>query len=76
MKVKHIRYVVTKKTTGEFLARESGVYSDGELCNEIEYADFWLDDDDAAEYIKNILDEPELFETMKVVVEYKIGWDN
>ena len=65
-----------EKLTMKFMARESDVYSSGEVCSEIEYADFWLDDDDAEEYIKNVLDEPELFEVMRVVIEYNIGWGN
>ena len=65
-----------EKPTMKFMARESDVYSSGEVCSEIEYADLWVDDDDAEEYIKNVLDEPAFFEVVKVTVEYNIGWDN
>ena len=60
----------------KFMARESDAYSSREARSEIEYADFWLDHDDAEEYIKNVLDEPSLFEVIRVVVEYNIGWGN
>lgn len=76
MKIKHIRYVVREKTTKEYMAEEGDIYSDGETCKEIEYAYFWLDDDDATEYINNCLDEPELFEVVRVDIQYSLANQN
>ena len=72
MIVKHLRYVIREKSTGMYLAEENEIYSDGEVCSEIEYAYLWIDDEDAEEYIKNILDEPKNFEVVRVKIDYKI----
>jgi len=66
------RYVIHEKKTSYFMARPSEIYSDGEVCDDIEYADTWLDDEDAQEYIDNILDKPKNFEVMIVVINYEI----
>ena len=55
------------------MAEENEIYSDGEVCSEIEYAYLWTDDEDAEEYIKNILDEPNNFEVVGVKIDYEIG---
>ena len=72
MIIKNIRYVAREKATGRYLAKEGEIYCSGELCNDIEYADFWLDDEDTEEYRKNCLDEPDEFEVVKVMIAYDI----
>lgn len=72
MIIKHLRYVIREKATGKYLAYENEIYSDGELCDEIEYAYLWVDDEDAEEYIKNILDDPKQFEVVRVNINYEI----
>ena len=64
MIVKHLRYVIREKSTGMYLAEENKIYSGGEVCSEIEHAYLWIDDEDAEEYVKNILDEPKNFEVV------------
>jgi len=66
------RYVVHEKKTNNFMARPDEIYSDGEVCDDIEYANIWFDDEDAQEYIDNILDKPENFEVMIVEINYEI----
>jgi hypothetical protein len=70
--IKKIRYVNREKSSGNYLAKQGEYYCDGELCQEIEYANFWIDDEDAEEYRKNCLDEPNDFEIVKVIITYEI----
>lgn len=72
MIIKRPRYVIREKSTDKYLAEENEIYSDGELCSEIEYAYLWIDDEDAEEYVKNILDEPKEFEVVSVIIYYEI----
>ena len=72
MVVKQLRYVVREKSTKKYMAEENEIYCDGELCYEIEYAYLWLDDEDAEEYINNILDEPSEFEVARVLIDYDV----
>ncbi len=72
MIIKNIRYVIREKTTGYYLAEEGDNYPYGGLCEDIEYAVFWLDAEDVERYRKNSLDEPDEFEVAKVYITYEI----
>ena len=45
---------LVKRLLVVILQKEGEIYCSGELCNDIEYADFWLDDEDTEEYRKKL----------------------
>lgn len=65
-----------EKLSKDFLAAEGDIYSSGELCDEIQYAQLWSNYDSARNHIDQGLDYSALFEVVKVAIEYSIGDKN
>ena len=64
--IKRLRYAIKKKG--------SNLYLDEYDCfvSELEFAYFWLDDEDAYEFIKNVLKNKKEYEVIPVRVTYEI----
>ena len=64
--MKTLRYVIKEKNIDRYLD-EYDSFTAG-----LEFAYFWLDEDDAYEYIKNILKNKKEYEVIPVRVSYEI----
>ena len=66
MKLETLKYVIKEKGNDMYMA------DDGHLTSELEFAYLWLDEDDAYEYIKNVLKNKSGYEVIPVRIIYKI----
>ena len=64
--MKTLRYVIKEKNMDKYLDEYDC------LIAELEYAFIWLDEDDAHEYIKNVLKNKKEYEVISVRVSYEI----
>ena len=64
--MKTLRYVIKKKNIDKYLDQ------DDYFIAELEFAFLWLDEDDAHEYIKNVLKNKKEYEVISVRVSYEI----
>ena len=64
--MKTLRYVIKEKNIDKYLDQ------DDYFIAELEYAFLWLDEDDAHEYIKNVLKNKKEYEVISVRVSYEI----
>ena len=64
--IKTLRYVIKEKNIDKYLDQ------DDYFIAELEYAFLWLDEDDAHEYIKNVLKNKKEYEVISVRVSYEI----
>ena len=64
--IKTLRYVIKEKNIDKYLDK------DDYFIAELEYAYFWLDEDNAYEYMKNILKNKKEYEVIPVRVSYEI----
>ena len=64
--MKTLRYVIKEKNIDRYLDQ------DDYFIAELEFAFLWLDEDDAHEYIKNILKNKKEYEVIPVRVSYEI----
>ena len=64
--MKTLRYVIKEKNIDRYLDQDDCFIA------ELEFAFLWLDEDDAYEYIKNILKNTKEYEVIPVRVSYEI----
>lgn len=64
--IKTLRYVIKEKNIDKYLDQ------DDYFIAELEFAYFWLDEDDACEYIKSVLKNKREYEVISVRVSYEI----
>ena len=64
--IKTLRYIIKEKNIDKYLDQDDCFIA------ELEYAYFWLDEDDAHEYIKNVLKNKKEYEVIFVRVSYEI----
>ena len=64
--MKTLRYVIKEKNIDRYLDQDDCFIA------ELEFAYFWLDEDDAYKYIKNILKNKKEYEVIPVRVSYEI----
>ena len=64
--IKTLRYVIKEKNIDKYLDQDDCFIA------ELEFAYFWLDEDDAYEYIKSVLKNKKEYEVIFVRVSYEI----
>ena len=73
MEIIKTKYAIREKTTKKYITMDNDFYYFGELCDEIENAYLWVDDEDATDCIKGRLgNRTDIFEVLKIVVIYKL----